>query len=138
MRIWSKRLIEYLPNKQLLAMRYELGDMIKQYPNIKNGLVKFANNYDCNYLYDYFLVVNIEINKRNLRINEKYNVNISSIVKSKTKKVYLPFKEIYVFNEDNPRYLIQNLYNLQEKHDRGLISDEDWKKIDKFWDGLIF
>ena len=48
MRIWSYDLIEVLPKKQLLAMRYELGDMIKQYPNIKNGLVKFANNYEPN------------------------------------------------------------------------------------------
>lgn len=50
MRIWSKRLIPILPTKQLKAMRYELGDMIKQYPNIKHPLVKFANDYGIKYL----------------------------------------------------------------------------------------
>lgn len=29
MRIWSKKLIPVLPKKQLMAMRYELGNMIK-------------------------------------------------------------------------------------------------------------
>ena len=57
MRIWSKVLVPYLPKKQLMAMRYELGDMIKQYPNIKHGLVRFANDYDSIYLFDYFFEV---------------------------------------------------------------------------------
>ena len=46
MRLWNYRLIKVLPNAQLKAMRYEIGDMVKQYPNIKNRLVSYANNYD--------------------------------------------------------------------------------------------
>ena len=39
------------------------------------------------------------------------------------------------YPEHNDRYLRQNLYNLQEKADRKIISDMEWQKIyDKFKD----
>ena len=72
MRIWSKVLVPYLPKKQLMAMRYELGDMIKQYPNIKHGLVKFANNYDIGYLGYYFCYVCDELDNRGVNTSIGY------------------------------------------------------------------
>ena len=124
MRIWSKNLIPYLPQKQLIAMRYELGDMIKQYPNIKNGLVKFANNYDIIFLYSYFMEVCAEMKKREINMNSTYNDDISSIVSLKTHT-----KENFQFNEDNEEYLKICLMNLYEKHIRNMIPKEEWQLI---------
>lgn len=135
MRIWSKRLICYLPDKQLKAMRYELGDMIKQYPNIKHSLVKFANEYDIAYLYGYFDAVCKELRKRNVNMNVPYNNKILDIVYDTPSK--LPIINNCAFKEDNDRYLRQCYYNLQEKYDRGIVSKEDWKNIHKNIYGLI-
>ena len=141
MRIWSKKLIHVLPNKQLKAMRYELGDMIKQHPNIKHPLVKFANNYDITYLGSYFLNVCKELRNRNINMNDKYNTEIITII-LKDKKVILDdfdftFKRILnhlldpTFDEDNTDYLQICWWNLYEKHLRKMITDEEWEKIDK-------
>lgn len=132
MRIWSKRLITsgVLPTKQLKAMRYELGDMIKQYPNIKHPLVKFANNYDCAYLGQYFILVCRELDKRGINKNISYDTTIIQTVLLKSRfndDIY--FKEC-TFDEDNNRYLKQCYYNLQEKADRGIITNEEWQKIE--------
>ena len=131
MRIWSRTILDVLPIKQLMAMRYELGDMIKQYPNIRNGLVKYANNYDIIYLGSYFVAVCEECFNRNIKMSQKYNDEILNIVDQKTE---IANKEIsilkdYKFKEDNLRYLKQQLYNLEEKADREIISKEEWKKI---------
>ena len=127
MRIWSKKLIHVLPNKQLKAMRYELGDMIKQHPNIKHPLVKFANRYDIMFLYSYFMKVCDELNKSGINMNKSYNESILLLCYAKTHSDYN-----YLFNEDNDRYLKQCYYNLQEKYDRGIITQEEWEKIENF------
>lgn len=139
MRIWSKRLITsgVLPTKQLKAMRYELGDMIKQYPNIKHSLVKFANNYDCAYLGQYFILVCRELDKRGINKNISYDTNIISIVLEKSKfndDIY--FKEC-TFDEDNCEYFDICYYNLYEKYLRGIITKEEWQKIEDLIGGEI-
>lgn len=90
MRLWDYRLIPVLPNAQLKAMRYEIGDMVKQYPNIKNGLVKYANNYDIKYLYSLFQDVVAQFNKRNLNHSKKYDDEIKK--NSKRKKLFSIFR----------------------------------------------
>ena len=132
MRIWSKVLVPYLPKKQLMAMRYELGDMIKQYPNIKHGLVKFANNYDIIFLYSYFMEVCAEMEKREINMNSTYNDDISSIICSKTHT-----KENFQFNEDNEEYLKICLMNLYEKYIRNMIPQEEWQKIEDKFGGVM-
>lgn len=130
MRIWSKDLIPVLPNKQLKAMRYELGDMIKQYPNIKNPLVKFANNYGIEYLGQYFLLVCQQCIERNINTKASYDNSILEIVMSNTRYDDEIYWKNYTFKEDNNRYLKQCYYNLQEKYDRGIITKEEWQKIE--------
>lgn len=130
MRIWSKRLIPYLPTKQLKALRYELGDMIKEYPEIKHSLVKFANNYDCIYLYQYFLNTCHELELRDIPMWADYNENISELAISKSKVKGNVVKDDFTFTEDNNRYLKQCYYNLQEKYDRGIITKENFDLIE--------
>lgn len=129
MRIWSKKLIPVLPNKQLKAMRYELGDMIKQYPNIKHPLVNFANNYDIVYLYDYFSNVILECEYRKINMDYNYNLKIFNIAVSKSNGEYNILDD-YIFLEDNADYLKICYWNLYEKAIRGIITDEEWRKIE--------
>jgi len=124
-RIWSKVLIPVLPTKQLKSMRYELGDMIKQHPNIKHPLVKFANNYDIMFLYSYFMEVCKEMNNRNINMNKSYNDSICDIACSKTGS-----SKNYQFSEDNEEYLRICGWNLYEKHLRGMIPEEEWKRLE--------
>lgn len=129
MRIWSKKLIKVLPDKQLKAMRYELGDMIKQYPNIKHPLVKFANNYDIVYLYSYFRGVCKEMKNKNIRMNEDYNLNIAVLIAFKTNVDDIDWSNV-VFKEDDEEYLTICKWNLYEKYIRGTITKEEWEKIE--------
>lgn len=136
MRIWSKELIEVLPKKQLMAMRYELGDMIKQYPNIKHGLVKFANDYDISYLGVYFADVVFECRRRKIKMNESYHDEIVKIIDEKTNLGFSLYDK-YTFNEDNKEYLKICLMNLYEKHIRGIITKEELQKIEDKFGGVM-
>lgn len=131
MRLWDYRLIKVLPNAQLKAMRYEIGDMVKQYPNIKNRLVSYANNYDIVYLLSYFYQVAKEMEKRNIKMNDAYNSEIVDICfqKSKSENIFFDFNTPPIYPEHNDRYLRQNFFNLEEKHDRNMITDEEWEEI---------
>ena len=128
MRLWHYKLIPLLPNAQLKAMRYEIGDMVKQYPNIKNRLVSYANDYEAYTLWSYFEDVLEEFDKRNIKHNSQYDNKIKKIVLNKTKNP-LDLYNWYKFNEHNDRYLKQCYFNLQEKYDRGIISEKEWQKI---------
>lgn len=134
MRIWSKNLIPVLPTKQLKAMRYELGDMIKQYPNIKNPLVKFANEYDINVLGVYFIEVVTECEKRNINMRKDYNQSIYNLIHNKSKE---GFSFYGGFEEDNNEYLKICYWNLYEKHLREIITNEDWQKIKNKYQEVI-
>jgi len=127
MRLWHYRLIEVLPDKQLKAMRYEIGDMVKQYPNIKNGLVKYANNYNIEYLFHYFLLVLAEFDKRGINHNNKYDNEIIKLIKHKNTHPLLNWRKFYP--EHNNRYYEQCFYNLQEKFDRGIITLDEYLLI---------
>lgn len=116
--------------KQLKAMRYELGDMIKQYPNIKHPLVKFANNYGIEYLGQYFLFVCRECLERGVNTNDKYDNNILEIVMTTTRFDDEIYWKDYTFEEDNKEYLKICWWNLYEKQLRGVITQEEWKKIE--------
>lgn len=43
-------------------------------------------------------------------------------------KIPVPYEKLY-FGWHNGRYLQQCYYNLEEKYDRGGISDDEWSKI---------
>lgn len=127
MRLWSFDFIPYLPNAQLKALRYEIGDMVKQYPNIKHGLVKYINNYDIKYLIGYFYKVLDEFDKRGINHKTSYDNDIIGTILAKSHDPSI--KSALSYPEHNDRYIRQQYYNLQEKADRNLITKEEWKKI---------
>ena len=127
MRIWHHKLIPYLPTDQLKAMRYELGDMIQQYPNTKNRLVSYANGYSIIFLGTYFGKVCVECEKRGIKCSSSYNNKIYGLVFEKGNNLFANYR----FNEDTDEYLRICLMNLYEKHIRGIIPDEEWKIIEE-------
>lgn len=127
MRIWHHKLIPYLPTDQLKAMRYELGDMIQQHPNIKHRLVNYANKYSIIFLGVYFGKVCVECEKRGINCKKSYNDKIYGLVFDKEYKLF----DNYSFNEDDDEYLRICLMNLYEKHIRGMIPNEEWKRIEE-------
>lgn len=121
MRLWHYKLIPLLPRKQLLGQWRELNSIYKKQD--RHILINYIYDYPKYDLYLYSIIVIEELKNRNYKCNlnnfYQYFNNISY------DKKYIPF-----VNKMNNRYLIQCLYNLQEKYDCGGISSEEWKKIE--------
>lgn len=122
MRIWHTYLIDVLPRQQLLGQWRELNSIfVKQDKHI---LINFVYDYPKDDLYSYALLIISEMNRRGYKVDsnnfrvyfgdEKYEHNM------------FPF-----INKMTGQYLLQCIFNLQEKHDCGGITDDEWKKIDK-------
>ena len=95
---------------------------------MKHRLVSYVIDYDKGYFGLYVNMVLQEFNNRNIKFNRKLADEIANFV--------LEGRDIkYVSNyfnhypEHNDRYLKQCYYNLQEKYDRGIISEDEWQKI---------
>ena len=129
MRLWHKDLIAALPREQLVAQWREcsaIAGAIQKNGTPNHILVNYVlNDLDAFVAYSY--LIRQEMTKRGYRTMENVWTKIESIKKSDC-WLYYAFDEIYP-NEHNGRYLLQCLYNLEEKYDRGGISEEDWKKI---------
>ena len=67
--------------------------------------------------------------KRNIKYQVKFHEEIDDFCGE-----YIWFE---FYPEHNDKYLKQCYYNLQEKYDRGIITKEEWQKIeDKFGDEI--
>lgn len=75
-----------------------------------------------------------EINKKMLNWNELLDTNLKNIFTMQKKDTGIILMQ---YPEHNDRYLIQCYYNLQEKADRRIISEEEWLKIEKYVKELI-
>ena len=79
-------------------------------------------DYDKTRFAGYVLKVIYELNNRNIKFQNKYWDEIVDFCNGIWNEPY---------REHNDRYLTQCLYNLQEKADRGIITKEDWKRIEE-------
>lgn len=82
-------------------------------------------DYDRSSFYRYVESVRDELCDRDIKFQNKYFDEIRQFCKENDNMMY----ELYP--EHNDRYLTQCLYNLQEKADRGIVSKEDWKRIEE-------
>ena len=131
MRLWHKDLISVLPREQLVAQWRECSAIAGGIQ--KNGT---PNHILVNYVVDnlnsfvaYSYMVRQEMSKRGYRTMENVWTKIVSIVDTNIWKD-LKIEDIFK-KEHNSRYLLQCVYNLQEKYDRGGIAENDWQKIFK-------
>lgn len=137
MRLWHYELIPVLPQAQLVSQWRECIAIKRQWEKgtLNHGLVKYVMNYDRKYFLAYIYRVTSEMKLRGI----KYKISLFTELYdfcSNEKVTYFTLDEAN-YPEHNDRYLIQCYHNLQEKADRGLISQEEWNKIGKFMKGRI-
>lgn len=139
MRLWHYKLIPYLPKDMLVSQWRECIAIKRQWEKgkLKHRLVSYVMNYDKRYFIDYVSKVTGEMIKRKINYNINYYYEIFNFcLVDTTLDNFTLLKDTY--GEHNNRYLKQCLYNLQEKYDRGIISETEWKLIEnKFREELL-
>ena len=126
MRLWHYKLIPVLPDKMLVAQWRECIAIKRQWEKgtLKHRLVSYVMDYTREYFLDYVKKVVCELAKRNIKYQEKYYLEIDKFC-WEDKMSFHPCN----YPEHNNRYLLQCYYNLEEKYDRGIVSWDDFQKI---------
>lgn len=130
MRLWHYKLIPVLPNAMLVSQWRECIAIKRQWEKgiLKHRLVSYVMDYDKVYFLRYVDLVLNEMYNRKIKWQNKY---YNEIFEYCYKPVIITQNNDYLlYKEHNDRYLKQCYYNLQEKYDRGIISEEEWKKIE--------
>ena len=130
MRLWHYRLIPVLPKEMLVSQWRECIAIKRQWEKgtLKHRLVSYVKDYDKEMFLYYVRKVVRELENKNIKFQQKY---VDEIIKFCNGDLCLCIN----YSEHNDRYLKQCYYNLEEKHDRGIISDEEWKPInDLYWE----
>lgn len=124
-RLWHYKLIPVLPNKMLVSQWRECIAIKRQWEKgtLKHRLVSYVTDYDKGYFWEYFSEVLQELINRDIKYKDKYINEIDNFCNPRINNKYSHYKE------HNERYLRQCLYNLQEKYDRGIITELEWDKI---------
>lgn len=127
MRLWNYKLIPVLPNAMLVSQWRECIAIKRQWEKgtLKHRLVSYVMKYPREYFLQYVQQLTWELDKRNIKYQEKYYLEIDKFC-WEDEMSYHPCK----YEEHNNRYLKQCYYNLQEKYDRGIITKEEWEKIE--------
>lgn len=76
--------------------------------------------------FNYVSEVVEEMTKRKIKYQEKYFHEIYEFCQPSPNQMF-PYN--FRYSEHNQQYFIQCYYNLQEKHDRGIITTEEFTKI---------
>lgn len=138
MRLWHYKLIPVLPKKQLVSQWREciaIKGMWEKGKLANQPLVNYVMDYSKIYFLSYVRLVMTELNHRNIKFNIKYYHEIFDFCQEDLTLDNV--MQQFNFDEHNDRYLKQCFYNLQEKHDRGMIPDKEWKLVtDKFWEAM--
>lgn len=123
MRLWHYKLIPVLPNKMLASQWRECIAIKRQWEKgtLKHRLVKYVENYDKAIFNNYVHQVITEMDSRHIKYQSKLLKEINWFGKNKCEPQDYP--------EHNERYLKQCYYNLEEKYDRGIITEEEFEKI---------
>jgi len=130
MRLWHYKLIPVLPNAMLVSQWRECIAIKRQWEKgtLKHRLVSYVMDYNKKYFRNYiFLLVN-EIGNRDIKIQDKL---YDELIKFSFSDGGLVSQNL-MYQEHNDRYLKQCYYNLQEKYDRGIVTQEEWQKIEDY------
>ena len=124
MRLWHYKLISVLPNAMLVSQWRECIAIKRQWEKgtLKHRLVSHVQWHDYCYFSSYVRLIIEEMINRNIKFQIKYWDEIIDFCDGNF------ITENY--KEHNDRYLKQCYYNLQEKYDRGIITEEEWEKIE--------
>lgn len=127
MRLWDYRLLKVLPDKMIVSQWRECIAIKRQWEKgtLKHRLVSYVKDNYKELFIDYVTDVTNEMNRRNIKYQDKYYFEILHFCQSSDEETC-----VVNYPEHNDRYLKQCYYNLQEKADRGIITQEEWKKIE--------
>lgn len=125
MRLWHKDLVQYLPKKQLIGQWRECCCIAKSIhdkgsPNhiLVNKIMDYPVEHFNTYAWEVYNIMQLCGYKCNWEAFEKWRPN----------NCVVNFDNIFIHWHDD-RYLVQCLYNLQEKYDCGGIHEEEWLVI---------
>jgi len=129
MRLWHYKLIPYLPKDMLVSQWRECIAIKRQWEKgtLKHRLVSYVMNYNKKYFRNYIYNVVLEFDKRHINFNEKLYEELIDFCFEDGGVVSCNL----MYPEHNTRYLQQCYYNLQEKYDRGIITNDEWQLIHK-------
>lgn len=132
MRLWDYRLIPVLPNKMLVSQWRECIAIKRQWEKgtLKHRLVSYVTEYTKEYFFNYVQLVTFYMKERKIKYNQKYYTEIFDFCDNEMD--YENRQRLVYYPEHNDRYLKQCYYNLEEKADRGIISEEEWEPIEEF------
>ena len=133
MRLWDYRLLEVLPDRFIVSQWRECIAIKRQWEKgtLKHRLVSYVMKYDKRYFGVYVATIITEMTIRHIKHQKKYYQEFNEFCGD---NIYNFDKTLY-YIEHNDRYLKQCYYNLQEKYDRGIITKEEWKPINKlYWE----
>ena len=151
MRLWHYNLLNVLPKQQLCAQLREcvaIAKDIYEKGTTNHILINPIMDYDLNHFRLYCNLVIKEMEKRGYNVSDKTKNKLNKYINYYKGRITIRAnKKILILdcngNEYEPlfdswhtnRYLKQCVYNLQEKYDRGGITQEEWNKIcDKYFD----
>ena len=124
MRLWHYKLIPVLPKAMLVSQWRECIAIKRQWEKgtLKHRLIDYVQDYGKYIFSNYVRLVVEEMLNRNIKFQIKYWDEIIEFCDGN-------YNTSDVYFEHNDRYLKQCYYNLQEKYDRGIISESEWKVI---------
>lgn len=125
MRLWHYKLLQYLPNSQLLSQKRECDLIWKDRHKGKQTnhiLINYIWQYDVDDLLSYYYLLQKEFERRGFEFNNKSNFGAFCYVE--------PFQDHHT-----ELYLKVCYYNLLEKYMRRQkdFTYEVWVKLDKFY-----
>ena len=133
MRLWHKDLIIALPQQQLLGQWREcclIAKLIHDNGTPNHILVNKVLDYPMSHFCYYGRLVMIELVRRHYQVNsDKFDQWLRNS-DGTVPYPYPTYDELFE-NWHNERYLVQCIFNLQEKYDCGGISDEEWQRIQR-------
>ena len=133
MRLWHYKLIPVLPEKMLVSQWRECIAIKRQWEEgeLKHRLVSYVMDYNRNYFGYYVWKVVKTMESRKINYHKKYYDEIMDFVDAKG------IGDVAHYPEHNDRYLKQCYYNLQEKADRGIVTQEEWKRIEDLFESEV-
>ena len=127
MRLWHWKLIPVLPRQQLLGQWREcclIAKNIHENGTPNHLLVNPVMDYDEDHFYSYTMCVYDEMQKRGYHADwDKFEQWMKSD-DSNSVSGWRLFQDWHI-----RKYLVQCMANLEEKHDRGGMTDQEWDQI---------
>lgn len=147
MRLWHYDLLDVLPKQQLCSQLREcvaIAKDIYEKGTTNHILINPIMNYDLNHFRLYCNLVITEMEKRGYNVSDKTKKKLNKYINYHKEMTVMQIQTTRIFIVNNGynneygelfdnwhtnRYLKQCLYNLEEKYDRGGITQEEWDKI---------